>query len=83
MKARHLALAIYDYYLEKLDEYERNVASSRLGTPPLSTEDIWAMQYIDLMHLEPIVEAIDEDASGYITIQEVNRFTSSRPKDWR
>ena len=83
MKARHLALAIYDYYLQKLDERERGVDKDGASARPLSDDDVWTLQHIDLMHLQPIVEAIDEDASGYITTQEVNKFTRSRPKDWR
>ena len=41
------------------------------------------MKYIDIVRLQPILEAIDDDALGFITIGEVNRFTSSRPFDWR
>ena len=33
--------------------------------------------------LQSIAEAFDDDSSGFVTIAEVNQFTSSRPKDWR
>jgi hypothetical protein len=45
--------------------------------------DAWAIKFIDLTWLQPISEAFDDDASGFITITEVNRLTSSRPGDWR
>jgi hypothetical protein len=45
--------------------------------------DAWAIKYIDIMRLQPIMESIDDDASGFITIGEINRFTASRPIDWR
>ena len=45
--------------------------------------DAWAIKYIDIVRLQPILEAIDDDASGFITIEEMNNFTSSRPIDWR
>ena len=45
--------------------------------------DAWTMKYIDIVRLQPILEAIDDDASGFITIGEMNRFTSSRPRGWR
>jgi len=45
--------------------------------------DAWAIKYIDVIRLQPILEAIDDDASGFITIGEMNRFTASRPIDWR
>ena len=36
-------------------------------------------------NLQSIAEAIDEDASGFVTIGEMNAFTEDphRPKDWR
>jgi len=45
--------------------------------------DAWAIKYVDVMWVQPILEAFDDDASGFITVTEVNRFTSSRPADWR
>jgi hypothetical protein len=47
------------------------------------TEDEWALEYIDVVHLDPIVEAIDDDFSGFISIHEANRFAVARPKRWR
>ncbi|KAJ2916923.1 hypothetical protein MD484_g3503, partial [Candolleomyces efflorescens] len=46
------------------------------------TEDEWALEYIDVVHLDPIVEAIDDDFSGFISIHEANRFAVARPKGW-
>ena len=50
-----------------------------------STEDDWAIPYTAVKWLQPIVEAFDDDGSGYITIAEINRFTKSKPNelDWR
>ena len=47
------------------------------------TDDAWALTYIDPAHLQPIIEAIDVDGSGYISVKEANKFASSRPKGWR
>ena len=49
----------------------------------ISDDDAWTLRYLDLMHLQPIIEALDDDASGYVTIQEVNQFTTLRPMGWR
>ena len=46
-------------------------------------EDHWAYEWINSLYLQNILEAIDDDASGFVTIPEINRFTSERPKDWR
>jgi hypothetical protein len=50
-----------------------------------SNADAWAMKFIDVMWVQPIMEAFDDDASGFITVTEVNGFTSSlsRPREWR
>ncbi|KAJ3526594.1 hypothetical protein NMY22_g10101 [Coprinellus aureogranulatus] len=45
-------------------------------------DDDWALHYIDVVHLDPIVEAIDDDFSGFISIHEANRFAVARPKTW-
>ncbi|KAJ3484626.1 hypothetical protein NLI96_g5521 [Meripilus lineatus] len=43
--------------------------------------DEWALPYIDIKWLQPIVESFDEDGSGYVTIAEINNFTQSRPTE--
>lgn len=47
------------------------------------TEDEWTLQYIRVDRLRHILDAIDTDVSGFITVNEVNTFTKSRPRDWR
>jgi hypothetical protein len=67
------------------------LASETKGVPDMGTSaiddsmnpDAWAIKYVDVMWVQPILEAFDDDASGFITVTEVNRFTSSRPADWR
>ena len=53
------------------------------ATNSSSSADAWAMKFIDVMRVQPIMEAFDDDASGFITVTEVNEFTSSRPREWR
>ena len=81
MKARHLVLAIHDHYLQKVDDKNHGIRTE--GARPIVEGDAWTLQYIDLMHLQPIIEALDADTSGFVTIQEVNQFTTSRPQGWR
>jgi hypothetical protein len=87
VKARHFVLALRDYYLEKLASEPGGVPDmAHIGTSAINNStnpDAWAIKYIDVMWVQPILEAFDDDASGFITISEVNRFTSSRPVDWR
>ena len=85
VKARHFVLALRDYFREKFDQLKR----SRKGetptalTRPISEEDEWTLEYINVTRLQPIIEAFDDDASGFITVAEVNAFTLARPEDWR
>jgi hypothetical protein len=84
VKARHFVLALRDYYLEKLTSETKGVLGMGTNAIGNSTNpDAWAVKYIDVKWVQPILEAFDDDASGFITIAEVNRFTSSRPVDWR
>lgn len=43
----------------------------------------WALQYINVAHLQSILEAIDDDGTGFVSIKEANTFAIERPKDWR
>ncbi|KAH9856040.1 hypothetical protein C2E23DRAFT_563914 [Lenzites betulinus] len=83
VKARHLVLAIQDYYTQRLDDHQR--AAVVRGAPPqhvINESDMWAFEYIDLMRLQQIGQALDSDVSGFVTIQEVNSFTTARPRGW-
>lgn len=51
--------------------------------PVIHDEDQWALDWIDISRLQAISEAFDDDASGFVTISEVNHLTSSRPTEWR
>ncbi|KAF8497394.1 hypothetical protein F5888DRAFT_1906711 [Russula emetica] len=83
VKARHFVLALRDNYLEKLSSETKGVLDMSTSSINDSTNpDGWAIKYIDIMWVQPILEAFDDDASGFITITEVNRFTSSRPVNW-
>lgn len=72
VKARHFVLALRDYYRDKW-------RSQKEG----SECDIWTLEYLDVSSLQSVRQAFDDDASGFITVAEVNAFTSSRPVDWR
>ncbi|KAF7377255.1 Protein kinase domain-containing protein [Mycena sanguinolenta] len=47
--------------------------------------DQWAIEYINLAHLQPLLDVIDTDGSGLINVYEANRFTrrNIRPENWR
>ncbi|OJT06673.1 hypothetical protein TRAPUB_2476 [Trametes pubescens] len=82
VKARHLVLALHDHFAQKIDDQQRAVARGTSPQHPVSESDRWALECLDLMHLQQIIEALDTDASGFITVQEVNNFTTSRPNGW-
>jgi len=50
--------------------------------PIVDPADQWALQYIRVDKLRAIMDAIDTDASGLITVKEINDFTQARPDDW-
>ncbi|KAG6832110.1 hypothetical protein H0H87_002749 [Tephrocybe sp. NHM501043] len=94
VKARHFVLALRDHFINSASK--RPLATpqtpshvdTRLLEPPGSAShqhvahDDWAISYISLFYLQAISESIDDDGSGFITIEEVNSFTTSRPKEW-
>ncbi|KAJ7216565.1 hypothetical protein GGX14DRAFT_696336 [Mycena pura] len=83
VKARHFVMALRDHFQE---EYKaKNVAERQTGPlprPGIDTEDEWALEYIDVVRLQSILEAFDDDTSGFVTVAEANAFTKMRPSDW-
>ena len=57
------------------------IAASAL--PETSVEDMWALEYITMDKIQPLIEALDDDGSSFVRVNEVNEFTSSRPDGWR
>ena len=85
-----MVVALRDHFRERFDllRQAKDCATGALpesGRHRLSDEDEWTLKYIDITRVQPISEAFDSDASGFITVQEVNAFTDSpsRPRDWR
>jgi hypothetical protein len=79
-KARHLVLALRDQYTEL---YRSMGVQDPTASEHAALEDTWALPYISILRVQPLIEALDDDASGFVSISEVNAFTSARPENWR
>ena len=51
--------------------------------PNAPEEDQWALEYITVLRVQPLIEALDDDVSSFVTVSEVNAFTAARPLNWR
>ena len=51
--------------------------------PETPVEDMWALEYISVNRIQPLMEALDDDGSSFVTVNEVNEFTRRRPVGWR
>ncbi|KIJ37719.1 hypothetical protein M422DRAFT_177649 [Sphaerobolus stellatus SS14] len=63
-------------------DHTDNTTEIHLSDLFLNTRNDWAKKYVNIAYLQPIQEAIDDDGSGFVNIQELNDFTRDRPKDW-
>ncbi|KAK0211624.1 hypothetical protein IW262DRAFT_1467624 [Armillaria fumosa] len=97
-KARDLVLALRDYYYSRnqsaLTGQMREMASPMITTETDSevsriseasvqpADDQWALRYINLLRIQPLMEAFDDDVSGFVTINEANAFCAGRPENW-
>lgn len=59
--------------VEKISEVARRVGP----------QDVWALQYITVSRVQPLIEALDDDISSFVTISELNSFTRACPPEWR
>ncbi|KAI0757703.1 hypothetical protein C8Q80DRAFT_1091665 [Daedaleopsis nitida] len=82
VKARHFVLALRDYCLEKLDKLRKNEKTFDDYPTNVTEQDEWTLEYINVTRLQAIIEAFDDDASGFITVGEANAFTTARPTEW-
>lgn len=55
---------------------------SPIPSPKKKTDDRWALAYINAAYVQSILEAVDDDGTGYISIKEVNTFVEERPAGW-
>lgn len=88
-------MALREYYAETIEDAaerqvdaitghsveERDEPAARAVQPPVT--DKWALQYIGLTRLQPLLDALDINGSSFVTVNEVNIFTSARPQGWR
>jgi hypothetical protein len=67
------------------DHYHESWQIGAQGEETQKTEkvDEWALGHISVLKVQPISEAFDDDSSGFLSVTEVNTFTTSRPLDWR
>ncbi|KAI0317550.1 hypothetical protein OF83DRAFT_128072 [Amylostereum chailletii] len=77
VKYRHFMDAVCAHFS---DEFAKEAVVPSEGISP---NDYWTMAVISKVtnHLA-IGDAIDEDASGFLSISEINRFMNRRPEDW-
>jgi len=99
VKATHLVIALHDHFVWKAQYSRRKATNpsesqpdgqaetaNDVGTTTLletPVEDTWALEYITVNRIQSLMEALDDDGSSFVTVDEVNEFTSSRPKGWR
>ncbi|CAE7142908.1 unnamed protein product [Rhizoctonia solani] len=76
VKSRHFVSAV-QYHFER--QFGRYMTSHEGKSHP----DCWTLNYLSRIIFYPaIADAIDEDSSGYISLDELNNFFDSRPKGW-
>jgi hypothetical protein len=51
--------------------------------PKKRQDDRWALAYINAAYVQPILEAVDDDGTGFVSVKEVNTFVAERPDNWR
>ncbi|KAJ4474320.1 hypothetical protein J3R30DRAFT_658808 [Lentinula aciculospora] len=74
-KTRHFVDALHHHYVQKFSEHRKMTGEVH--------KDQWTLRFTGRVIFQPTIgDAIDSDASGYIAIDEVNRFTAHCPSNW-
>ncbi|KAH8814566.1 hypothetical protein DL96DRAFT_417067 [Flagelloscypha sp. PMI_526] len=72
------------------ESFAEQAAEGSILVPPLNFQDpkearaldMWALNFLTVTHVQSILEAIDDDGTGFITVKEVNNFVHGRPQGW-
>jgi hypothetical protein len=64
-------------------EEQKEIGLEVFDTDGITPKNAWAIGFLSRSNLSPLMEAVDPDFSGHVTIKEINDFTSSRPREWR
>ncbi|TCD69752.1 hypothetical protein EIP91_006288 [Steccherinum ochraceum] len=82
VKAKLFVLTLRDHFRDDLHELQSPGEKVVTTTAEdIRATDDWAFEYLGLNWLQPIMEAFDEDGSGYVTVAEINRLTESLPAE--
>jgi hypothetical protein len=99
VNALHLVMALHDHFAHRdqvalaairtiADDSNTEAAEQKVEeiadvARETSGEDLWTLQFMTVMRVDKLIEALDDDVSSFVTISEVNGFTASRPSYWR
>ena len=91
VKARYFVFALRDHFRDKIAQPKWSARASSESSPDSANSsqsdnvarDEWALEYLNVTHLQPIMEAFDDDASGFITLNEVDNMYTNLPSGWR
>ncbi|KAF5391048.1 hypothetical protein D9757_003997 [Collybiopsis confluens] len=73
-KTRHFVDALHHYFAQQYAEHRK-----KTGEPH---PDQWTLKFTGRVVFQPTIgDAFDSDGSGYVSIDEVNRFTVHLPRD--
>ncbi|KXN81070.1 hypothetical protein AN958_06143 [Leucoagaricus sp. SymC.cos] len=64
------------------DDFTHEEPGSETVDNPINPSDRWTLGHLNVTQLQPILEAIDDDGTGFISIKEANTFAIQRPKGW-
>ena len=67
---------------ETVNQTDTDTTTAALS-PEAPVDDSWALDYINIRWIQPLIEAIDDDGSSFVTVKELNDFTNQRPEGWR
>ncbi|KAF7343360.1 Protein kinase domain-containing protein [Mycena venus] len=72
--------ALNEYYEEKLAKSDDSAGEAAIRS--FHDSERWTLGFINTANSKLIIEAVDDDGSGSVSIREVNNFTARKPNGW-
>ncbi|KAJ7844865.1 hypothetical protein B0H14DRAFT_2358343 [Mycena olivaceomarginata] len=83
--ARTFVITMQSYYHEKFNASDTAAPDPSSSVPPLreAEDDRWTLKHIRAaLNVQQLIDAIDTDDNGLVSIKEVNDFVRRRPESW-
>ncbi|KAH9889559.1 hypothetical protein C8Q73DRAFT_654358 [Cubamyces lactineus] len=82
VETRRFILALHWYYARKYVHQQHIALETSAPQHHIQDDDAWMSRYLNHCDMQGITDVLDHQATGIMTVDDLNRFATARPRDW-